>query len=254
MVSAKSVRVLEHHKQHFYEYGFVIFERVIPIEHLEILRSECDRIRSEIDEEMEREGFEIRGLTHYKRNYFFCAYKRSTELHKFIFSDLTEEICRALLGSDTAYLFYETYIFKCPRTGLPFSWHQDSGYINRKHQPFITLWCTLDDVDDKNGSLRVLPYERAGTKVCQPHTLINQNSPEKVGYYGEDPGDPIILPAGSIAVLSSTTFHRSGPNNSDQQRRAYLIDFSPEIVLSDNDNTKLRALAEPFLQNGQRVV
>lgn len=253
MVVTKTIEISAECKQHFLTKGFVTLERVIPNEDLQMLRSECDRLTAEIDRELESEGIESRGLTSRNCNYFFCAYHRSTKLRNFIFSDLTAELCRNFLG-DTAYLFYETFIVKTPKMGKAFSWHQDSGYINREHQPFITLWCTLDDVRAENGGLRVLPYERAGTKVRQPHFLLNDNTPEKVGYFGDDPGDPIVLPAGSIAILSSTTFHRSGPNTTQLPRRAYLIDYAVETILSDDDDTKLRSMAEPFLKQGNRVV
>ena len=39
---------------------------------------------------------------------------------------------------------------------------------------------------------------------------------DKVGYHGNDPGEPAIVPAGSIVVFSSRTFHRSGPNLTGQ--------------------------------------
>jgi ectoine hydroxylase-related dioxygenase (phytanoyl-CoA dioxygenase family) len=252
MLANSSTLVSKEKKKKFLETGYVTFENIIPPESLEMIRSECDRLVGEIDAELERDGIETRGLTQRNHNYFFPAYQRSVKLRSFIFSDLTEELCQALLG-DTAFLFYETFIVKYPRRGLPFSWHQDSGYINRKHKPFITLWCTLDDVSDANGSLRVLPYKTAGTKERQPHILLDASSPEKVGYFGDEPGEPIEMPAGSIAVLSSTTFHRSGPNVSDRLRRAYLIDYSVEPILSDDDDKKLRAMAEVFLKDGNRV-
>ena len=40
-----------------------------------------------------------------------------------------------------------------------------------------------------------------------------------VGYFGDDPGDPVIVPAGSIACFSSTLFSRSGINATDRMRR-----------------------------------
>ncbi len=252
MFTNQNSRISQKHKQEFDEQGFILLKRVISEPHLEILRSECDRLLEETNKELDREKTQTCGLTNRDRSYFFTAYERSNKLHEFIFSDLIEEVCRALLG-DTAYLFYETYIVKCPKMGLPLGWHQDSGYINRKHKPFITFWCTLDEVNEENGTLRVLPYPRAGTKVKKEHVLLSPNSPERKGYFGDEPGDPIILPPGSIAVLSSTLFHYSGPNTSDNIRRAYLIDFASEIILSDSEDTKLRGMAEPFLIDGIRV-
>ena len=73
-----------------------------------------------------------------------------------------------------------------------------------------------------------------------------------IGYFGTDPGDPVIVPAGSIACFSSTVFHRSGPNTTDHVRRVYVAQYSAEPVLSE-DGSRPRHLAAPLLVNGQPV-
>ena len=64
-----------------------------------------------------------------------------------------------------------------------------------------------------------------------------------IGYTGEDPGDPVVAPAGSIACFSSTVFHRSGPNETDSVRRVYVAQYSSQPVLSE-DGSCPRHLAE----------
>ena len=46
----------------------------------------------------------------------------------------------------------------------------------------------------------------------------------------EEPEDPVAVPlrAGSIAVFSSLTPHRTGPNESDAVRKAYIVQFAPD--------------------------
>ena len=65
-------------------------------------------------------------------------------------------------------------------------------------------------------------------------------------------GEPAIVPAGSIVVFSSRTFHRSGPNMTDRYRRCYLAQYSPEPIMNP-DGSKLWARAEPVLLDGARV-
>ena len=74
-----------------------------------------------------------------------------------------------------------------------------------------------------------------------------------VGYFGDDPGDPVSVPAGSIACFSSTLFHRSGPNTTDHVRRVYVAQYSAQPIL-DEQGSAPRHLAEPLLVDGQRVV
>ena len=250
MVYTQSFKLSKEQIHQFFELGYVILESVIPDDHLELLREECDRLLALAEEKMEQEEKKSEKLNVLKNRYFFCAYRDSEIVQQFLFSDLTEEICRALVGSN-AYLFYESFVVKYPKVGLPFGWHQDSGYLNYEHKPYVTCWCPLDDVSEENGTIYVLDYKKSKIRHKQAHTNLN-GTPEKIGYFGDNPGVPLVMPAGSIALLSSTVFHRSGPNTSNGMRRAYLADFSPEPILSD-DRTKIRALAELFLQDGHRV-
>jgi ectoine hydroxylase-related dioxygenase (phytanoyl-CoA dioxygenase family) len=55
----------------------------------------------------------------------------------------------------------------------------------------------------------------------------------------------VVVPAGSIASFSSTLFHRSGPNTTDQMRRVYVAQYSAEPILNE-DGSRPRHLAEPL--------
>ena len=50
------------------------------------------------------------------------------------------------------------------------AWHQDSGYVGFPHRPYLTCWCALDDMSEENGTVYILPYERAGTRELVEHT------------------------------------------------------------------------------------
>ena len=76
---------------------------------------------------------------------------------------------------------------------------------------------------------------------------------DKAGYFGEAPGVPVIVPAGSVAVFSSLSFHRSGPNTTDQMRRAYVTQYSPEILRRPGETEPMH-LGVPFLENGRRIL
>jgi hypothetical protein len=45
----------------------------------------------------------------------------------------------------------------------------------------------------------------------------DEDTNDLVGYSVDDPGDPVIMPAGSMACFSST-LHRSGANTTDRVR------------------------------------
>ena len=136
---------------------------------------------------------------------------------------------------------------------MKFAWHQDSGYVGKdvKHKPYLTCWCPLDDVCEANGTVYLLPHSRGGTS----HTVFDHTrqavTNDLVGYAGSDPGDPIIVPAGSIVAFTSYNLHRSGANTTNQMRRVYLPQYSCEPIL--NHDGRNRALSVPFVKNGKII-
>jgi ectoine hydroxylase-related dioxygenase (phytanoyl-CoA dioxygenase family) len=244
-------RITEAQIKQYHDEGYFILERAIPEHHLEMLRAECARYIKLIEDEMDRQGKDVIGLNHRNSRYFISnRYKESPHLADFIFSDLMAEICRATLG-ETAYLFHEQFVVKAAERGMKFGWHQDSGYVRSPHKPYVTCWCALDDVNEENGTVYLLPYSRAGVRERVAH-VQEAGTNDLIGYFGDDPGIPVIVPAGSIAVFSSVCFHRSGPNRTNKMRRIYLPQYSAEPIRSE-DGTTLWAFAEPFLKDGQIV-
>jgi len=135
-------------------------------------------------------------------------------------------IVRPLLGeANGARLYWEQAVAKPPHALTELPWHQDNGYTPLIPEEYVTCWLALDDADERNGCIRVLP----GTHVNG--TLQHHNgadgSPFRVGYDGSDEGVAVPVRRGSVLVFSSLLLHRSGPNTTDRQRRAWIIQFCP---------------------------
>ncbi len=234
----------------FQEEGFCILKNVIPQELIERLRGECQRFMKEKDDEMDRKGVEVDEINHKGKRYFIALrYKDSETMQDLIFGKEMEEITRQVLGEDV-FLFLEQYVVKAADKGMTFSWHQDSGYLDFDHKPYLSVWCPLDDVTEENGTVYLLPYKDAGVKDRIEHVL-QEGTNDKVGYFGDNPGIPAVLNAGDVALFSSTCFHRSGANNTDQSRRVLLIQYSAEPILKSSGEPLY--WAEPFINNGQNV-
>ena len=241
-------------QDNFRREGYFILESVIPKAVVAALLEECMRLVAERERAMEARGVRSEGITHYKKRYFISGRSADSPIMSdFLFSDLMAEICRATLG-DTAYLFHEQYVVKAADSDSRFAWHQDSGYIGHYHRAYLSCWCALDDMTLDNGTVYILPYSRDGRATSDDildHS-VEARSNDKVGYHGDDPGIPAIVPAGSIVVFSSRTFHRSGANMTDAYRRSYLAQYSAEPILN-RDGSELWGRAEPILLDGERV-
>ncbi|MFQ5972093.1 MAG: phytanoyl-CoA dioxygenase family protein [Alphaproteobacteria bacterium] len=243
--------ITEAHERLYRDEGYFILERVFSDDVLDMLREECDRSIGIVEEAMDATGQDVIGLNHRGQRYIVpLQYKRSDNLPGFLFGEEMAALCRATLGPD-AYLFLEQFVIKGARDGMALGWHQDAGYLPFDPPHYATGWIPLDDVDERNGTLYILPYSTAGTRRRVVHER-QPGSNDKVGYFGDDPGIAVVAPAGSLAVISSTTLHRSGPNETDRPRRAYIVQYSERPIVYP-DGGGLRHFADPFLKGGRRV-
>ena len=243
-------------KERFERDGFAVLERVIDAAALAMLREECAVFVARTDRWLEKRGTDVFGITHRGKRYFIAnRYRDSERMRGFLFGELMRRITTALLG-ESVYLFNEQWVVKGAEQGMKFAWHQDSGYVRFRdpgnvHEPYLTCWCALDDMSDANGAISVLPHERAGTRgVVLPHRR-EPGSNDLVGYEGDDAGELCEMPAGSIAVFTSTNLHRSSANTTSRLRRAYLAQYSAEPIYSSKG--ELWGQAVPFVAEGRVV-
>ncbi|WP_154795918.1 phytanoyl-CoA dioxygenase family protein [Occultella kanbiaonis] len=240
--------VTEQMRAQYRDEGYFILENVLSDTELELLRGGAQFAVDRLDAEMDAQGVDRIGINARGKRYFSAmVYQQRPELRQFLFGDTMAQICRATLGDD-AYLFWEQYVLKAGDPDTAFAWHQDSGYVHENHEPYLTCWIALDDVTEENGSVYLLPYSRSGIRSYIKHIPDPQVN-DKVCYFGSDPGMPVVVPAGSIAVFSSMVIHRSGPNLTDRMRRVYLAQYSAEVIMSA-DGSEPWGSFDPFLRDG----
>lgn len=248
--SQQSVLVSQDMIDQYRAEGYFILENVIKPDDLELLRSgaqfSIDRLDAAFDEAgVDRIDINARG----KRYFSNMVYQERPELRRFAFGETMAAICRAVLGPE-AFLFWEQYVIKAADPDTAFAWHQDSGYVHEDHDPYLTCWIPLDDVNEENGAVYLLPYSRSGIRSYVKH--LRADTGDEVCYFGSDPGIPVVAPAGSIVCFSSTVIHRSGPNLTDRLRRVYLLQYSREVIMK-KDRTGPWGSFEQFLADGSVV-
>lgn len=235
---------------HFHREGFVILEHFVETEVLPQLQAICDEECRRKDEELAAKGMKVDGITHYKKRYFIAhAHDHQKVLRDFAFGPAMAAVVKSVL-SPTAQLFLEQFVVKgSDDPGTKFGWHQDSGYVGYPHAEYLTCWLALDDMVVANGTIRVLPWTRvAGNPREIPEHMLEAGTNDKIGYFGVDPGDPVLVPAGTLVVFSSRTFHQSTANTTRNFRRAWIAQYTQEPLYRPDGELQIRA--EPFLENG----
>jgi ectoine hydroxylase-related dioxygenase (phytanoyl-CoA dioxygenase family) len=246
------------HREQFATLGYTVFEKVLGSEMLGILREECASFMDREDARLDALGTDVDGITHRGRRYFAGECQRvQPRLRQVLFSNVFADVCRATLG-DTAYFFYDQYVVKGAEQGMPFSWHQDSGYVvgnggPADHRPYLTCWCPLDDTTIANGTIRLLsfldvPSSKQGILEHQRHAGSN----DLVGWEGTEAGTVLDVTAGSVVAFSSLLLHSTGANHTANLRRVYLAQYSSEVILNPGTR-QLRRDAIPFLKKAAQV-
>lgn len=243
--------ITDAHRQQYVNDGYFVLERAIPDSHLQILRDSCDHLIGLMHDEMDRLGTDHIHISHRGKRYHIAKkYAQAPGLSEYVFSDLMADVCRATVG-ENAWLFYDQYVAKAAEQGITFSWHQDSGYLDFSHRPYVTVWAAVDDMTLKNGTAFVLPFSKCGIRTRVDH-IRDPATGDRTGYFGDEQGIPAIVPAGSIVVFSSVTFHRSGANTTNRMRRAYVTQYSAEPLYRPGSD-ELMHLGVPFLRAGHIV-
>jgi ectoine hydroxylase-related dioxygenase (phytanoyl-CoA dioxygenase family) len=243
--------VTEDQRRQYREEGYFVLPGVLSDGDLELLRSGAAYAITRMDAEMDARGTDRLDINVRGRRYFSSKVaEERRELRSFLFGELMADICRATIG-DTAYLFNEQYVIKCADRETAFSWHQDSGYIHEHHEPYMTCWIALDNVDESNGAVYLLPFSQVGIRTYVRHAR-DPDVNDMVGYCGSASGVAVDATAGSVLCFSSVVFHRSGSNLTDRMRRVYVVQYSPQVIL-DESGSRPWAGSEPFLVDGRIV-
>lgn len=213
--------------QTFRDQGYYVFEGALDDQELAGLRAAADVLLAEDPDDGGGNTHNIgRGEA---RRFLRHRHEEFPAVNSFLFSDKMRARVTGLIG-EKAYLFNEQFVVKGADTGASFAWHQDGGYVGFNHKPYLTVWVALDDATLENGCVYILPRNLDEDDSVIEHRW-DEAGKEKVGYDGDDPGVAMTCKAGTIVAFSSTTLHCSGGNTTQNRRRAYVCQYSPEPII-----------------------
>lgn len=132
-------------------------------------------------------------------------------------------LCNDLIGGAVR-LYWDQLVYKYPGVAVDFPWHQDNGYNFVQPQQYLTCWVALTTATVDNGC----PWISPGLHL--QGTLHHHWTDLGFCCFADSPPDAYALPLqpGSVAVFSSLTPHRTGPNLTDEVRKAYILQYAPD--------------------------
>jgi ectoine hydroxylase-related dioxygenase (phytanoyl-CoA dioxygenase family) len=206
------------------EMGGFVLENCFAQDELDSLLAELDPIEAEVNRRLADMPADQPTIAREDEIVFSAHAVLSSEAaNAFARHPVFQALVRDLIGPEVR-LYWDQLVYKRPGTADEFPWHQDNGYTFVAPQQYLTCWVALTDATLDNGCPWIAPgIHKMGT--LQHHwTQLGFNCLD------EPPADAVALPvkAGSIAVFSSLTPHRTGPNLTTDVRKAYILQYAPD--------------------------
>ena len=212
--------------------GFFVLEDVLPADLIASVKAAIDPMEAKTN------AF-LRTIED-KRKFIARADEITFALHPVLKSETVKDfsmhpvfagLCLDLLGP-TSRLYWDQAVYKKPYCPEEFPWHQDNGYNFVSPQDYLTCWVPLVDATVENGCPWVMPgIHKTGTIEHWQTDLGWQCLKGMVDAV------PVEAKAGDIIVFSSLTPHRTGPNQTDIERKSYILQYSHDgsVMHTDND-------------------
>ena len=204
--------------------GYLLVEDAVTGKQLQALRQVTDRlIEASRDVTASNEQYDLDAghtaeaprLTRIK-----LPHKQDAVYWEALVGSRIREVLTDLLGPNVALNTAKLNI-KAPGGGMAVEWHQDWAFYPHTNDDLLAVGLMLDDVDEDNGPLQVIPGSHKGPVLA--HT-----NAEGVFCGAVDPRDPdfrgadavtLTGKAGSITVHHVRLLHGSAPNRSDKPRK-----------------------------------
>ena len=228
------VEVPKRNVEEFWERGFTALDRMTTDEEVEWLREVYDLLFSgrldlppgvlvnDVNSPLDRQ----RGQTISQVLKPEAVYP---ELRKTLFWRNTQAMALALFGDARGLDCWGHMVRKAPRDQEIVPWHQDEGYWDPSfdHEG-ASFWMPLDPATMQSGAMSFLPGSHKGGVLR--HGFMN-NDPSITTLVLEDEIDlskavPGPIAIGGVSIHHSRTLHGSGPNLTDNPRRAYINEWT----------------------------
>jgi phytanoyl-CoA hydroxylase len=147
---------------------------------------------------------------------------RSPVLKDFARHPLLVRLVSDLVGARPR-LYWDQLVYKKAGTRDEFPWHQDNGYTFVEPQQYLTCWVALTDATQDNGCPWIVPGSH------HQGTLAHRWTDLGFQCFADHP-EAVAMPVkkGSIAVFSSLTPHRTGPNLTSATRKSYILQYTAD--------------------------
>lgn len=137
------------------------------------------------------------------------------------------------------------------------AWHQDVTYWGLEPPESVTAWYAVDDSDQENGCMRVIPRThhtgiREHGKASRAGNLLSINQEVPVTAKEEGSAVDLVLRAGEISLHHGMVVHGSNPNRSRRRRCGLTLRYITPAVRQVQLNSQGRGYAAVLVRGQDR--
>ena len=238
--------------EQFRENGFLKGGKVLADDQVEELREEVARVIRDKDNAAVPQPVLLRNISREPAAQTWQIvniWRASKAFERLISSSAVVNEVAQLMAARELRIFHDQIQYKPASTGAAVPWHQDSIYWTflTPKDVMVTAWVALDDVDEDNGCMRMVPRShRWGNQQKYLHSIKD--------FYqmpGEFEGKPVEVTRAPVAkghvhYHHALTWHGSGQNRSGRPRRAIALHYITEQCRYDA-NSDMHPM-KPFVE------
>ena len=229
----------------FREKGFLLGNRVLSDEQVDELRSELARVIDDYENAEVAQPVRIANLGGKEESpvwQIVNIWEASSAYHRLTHNPTIVEEIGQLTSATELRVWHDQIQYKPPKVGGVNRWHQDSplwGILTPKTSQ-VTAWVALDDVDESNGCMRMIPGSyRWGSQMPFLREVADIDSMPDRFEDNELEVELCPVPKGHVHYHHSLTWHGSHDNTSGSPRRAIAVHYMTSETLYDESGTHI---------------
>jgi hypothetical protein len=158
-----------------------------------------------------------RTIPSYAPGFYASTFNNDVDYRRTVSAEV-EAACAPSLARlfDAFKIFYAGFLVKLPDANGRLRVHQDPTLVDEERFTPVNVWCPLQDIDDRNGALCILPGSHRLYRGPRATSIPPPWSPHEALI--EQSMTPLHLTAGSAVLFTQATLHASRPNLSDAPR------------------------------------
>jgi len=160
-----------------------------------------------------------------KNSLLVDIHKKSPTAKSFYFNGPLVDITEQLIGPNIKGVTSQL-TFKMRGNTKAFGWHQDNGYGELDPYNAVTTLTALDDTDEENGCLRIIPGSHKQGQIDVSHIINSDTKSKQVSIdleVDESKAIPAKMKAGETLIFSCFFLHQSQGNFSKTRDRRILF-------------------------------